>query len=83
MGLVENDTEHICSQAANSLLTCNPLLHDNTFNTQCTMYLKILWKIEHLLSGLNAPFSIIFSKLYQNVSLFFSMVSKNRNGVMI
>ena len=22
MGLVENDTEHICSQAANSLLTC-------------------------------------------------------------
>ena len=26
---------------------------------------KILWKVEHLHFGVNAPFSIIFSKLFQ------------------
>ena len=62
----------------------NPLIHNNAF--ELFMYLKILWKMEHLLQkyygkwsicsfGANAPFSI-FSKL--NFFLNFSMLSKNR-----
>ena len=35
------------------------------------MYLKILWKMEHMLFGANAPFSIIFSKVFKTKLNFF------------
>ena len=42
---------------------------------------KILWKMEHLLFGANAPFPTIFSKVFKldlNFSWICSMLSKNR-----
>ena len=42
---------------------------------------KILWKMEHLLQGPNALFSIVFSKVFKN--LLFSMLSKIENDVII
>ena len=54
--------EFISFQLKHILL--NPQLHNNAF--WClwnTMYLKILWKIKHLLFGAYAPFSIILSKV--------------------
>ena len=42
---------------------------------------KILWKMEHLLQGPNALFSIVFSKVFKN--LLYSMLSKIENDVII
>ena len=35
------------------------------------VFLKILWKMEHLLKGANAPFSIIVSKVFKTLLKYF------------
>ena len=46
-----------------------------------------LWKMEHLLFGRNAPFSIILSKVFKTflifIFLFFQWCLKKENDVMI
>ena len=37
----------------------------DTFEISCTMYLKILWKMEHLLQYSKCSISIIISKVFK------------------
>ena len=60
----------------------NPLLHNNNalWHLWNIMYLKILWKMEHLLQKIKCSISIIFSKVFKLILIFswffFNVVKK-------
>ena len=57
---------------------------ENIWKMEHLPQVKILWKVEHLLHGANAPFSIIFSKVFKILLKFFlKCCLKIENDVMI
>ena len=64
------------------MVSVNPILHNDAFWHFWNMYLKILWKMEHLLIWSNCSIFHNIFKSIQNLTEifleFFSMLSKNR-----